>query len=249
MCIFLLVNYNLASSLSPSSHTYTRSHIHPFTYVCTHIPTFTHTYIPLQHIHTLHINTSAHTHTRTSPSKKKKQDACFQQLRTVEQLGYVVKCFGAVHETSGSLQTLVQSIDYTPQRVLGSIDSFLHSFLDTHLLNISSDGDTFSLQVNILRAKLLRRDLTIDEKTNRLWTQINTGMEQFDWNQQTVDVLARLSPSSLVEFYRQLVTDASRYRKMAIVVYGRGRDSNLSTFNFTYPLDYARLDQNRTTLP
>lgn len=217
----------------------------------TYPPSHTHTYLYNTYTpYTLTpLHTHIHAHLRPKKTNKKKQDACFQQLRTVEQLGYVVKCFGAVHETSGSLQTLVQSIDYTPQRVLGSIDSFLHSFLDTHLLNISSDGDTFSLQVNILRAKLLRRDLTIDEKTNRLWTQINTGMEQFDWNQQTVDVLARLSPSSLVEFYRQLVTDASRYRKMAIVVYGRGRDSNLSTFNFTYPLDYARLDQNRTTLP
>ena len=143
----------------------------------------------------------------------------------------------------------MQSIDYPPQRLLQSIESFLHSFLDTYLRNVTQDKGAFSSHVEVLRAKLLRKDLSIDEKTARLWYQIDSGMEQFDWNQQTVDVLAKVSPSSLVEFYRQLVIDSTRYRKLAIVVYGSGKESNLSAFNFTYSLDYARLDQYKSVLP
>ena len=159
----------------------------------------------------------------------------------------MVKCFGAVRGTTGAFQTLIQSFEYTPQRLLGSIDSFLQSFLDVYLQNITHDA--FSSQIEILRAKLLRKDLSIDEKMKRLWSQVGAGTEQFEWNQQTADVLAKVSPSSLVEFYRQLVIDAAKYRRLVIVVYGAGKDGDLTTFNFTHSLDYSRLDQYSTVLP
>lgn len=176
-------------------------------------------------------------------------DLCFQQLRTVEQLGYVVKCFSTAHETTGSFQILIQSAEYSPQRLLGSADSFLRSFMDTYLQNLLRENSTFSLHVGVLRAKLLQKDLSLGDKTSRLWNQIETGMEQFDWNQQTVDVLDRVSAPTLVEFYRQLVVDAAEYKKLAIVVYGLGRSGDLSVFNFTHSLDYWTLDRNRTVLP
>ena len=56
------------------------------------------------------------------------------------------------------------------------IDSFLESFVD--YLSGSVTGEEWERQVEVYRAALQRRDLTLADKSNRLWEQISNGKEK-----------------------------------------------------------------------
>ena len=58
--------------------------------------------------------------------------------------------------------------------MLRHIDSFLESFEDYLSGNVT--GEEWERQVEVYRAALQRRDLTLGDKNNRLWEQIRTGM-------------------------------------------------------------------------
>jgi len=69
---------------------------------------------------------------------------------------------------------VVQSQEYEPGEVLRRIDSFLESFED--YLSGSVTGEEWERQVEVYRAALQRRDLTLGDKSNRLWKQISNGI-------------------------------------------------------------------------
>jgi len=71
---------------------------------------------------------------------------------------------------------VVQSQEYEPGEVLRHIDSFLESFED--YLSGSVTGEEWERQVEVYRAALRRRDLTLADKSNRLWEQISNGKEK-----------------------------------------------------------------------
>ena len=68
---------------------------------------------------------------------------------------------------------VVQSQEYEPGEVLRRIDNFLESFED--YLSGSVMGEEWERQVEVYRATLQRRDLTLADKSSRLWKQISNG--------------------------------------------------------------------------
>lgn len=173
------------------------------------------------------------------------QDECFTQLRTKEQLGYVVFCFSAVRDGVGSFQTVVQSQVYTPERVLNSTLSFLDAFYnnEVHSGNFSSD---FASKVEVLRETLTKRDLKLEDKTKRLWTQVLSGQHQFSFQEQQVDMLGKLSVDHFRVFYNSLLLDRESQRRLILVVYGKGQMYDPPVTNM---INYQRLNQTSTVLP
>ena len=174
------------------------------------------------------------------------QDECFYQLRTVEQLGYVVFCFQTTYSGIASFQVLVQSQEYNVSYVLGEIDQFLENFGASTITNFTkrSLGERKSLYASLLRQK----SQTLTEESDRLWSEIAIGREQFDFNNQLINTLDAITPDSLLDFYTRYITDSAQYRKLVVGVYGEGKMVDLAQ-DSTYCLDYDTVDHSVLDYP
>lgn len=174
------------------------------------------------------------------------QDECFYQLRTVEQLGYVVFCFQASYSGIASFQLLVQSQEYNASYVLQEIDLFLENFGNSTIENMTVGS--LKKQKKLYASTLRQRSQTLTEESDRLWVEIATGREQFNYNDQILKTLNTISPESLQQFYTQHITDSSQYRKLVLGVYGADKAVDFSQ-DSTYCLDWNTLDQSTLEFP
>lgn len=174
------------------------------------------------------------------------QDECFTELRTNEGLGYVVSCFSTSNEGIGSFQALVQSEEFLPEEVLDSMDSFLNTFYEE---TVTSDdfSTNFSKTVEVLRQTLLRRDLRLEDKTDKLWAQILSGQQQFNFRDQLVAKLPQLTPEGFQQFYNETIVEQDSRHRLVVVVYGLDKDFDL-LMDVDNLVDYDHLDQTSTTL-
>lgn len=173
------------------------------------------------------------------------QDECFTQLRTKEKLGYVVFCFNAVHQGIGSFQTVVQSQAYSPEHVLNSTMQFLNNFYVNTATSANFTSD-FDSKVRVLRETLTKRDLKLEDKTDRIWVQVTSGQHQFNFTQQQVAQLDSLTPKGFTDFYHDLLLNKGVWRRLVVVVHKKGAEFDLPVEDL---IDYQNLDQSSTTLP
>ncbi|KAL8106522.1 hypothetical protein AgCh_023328 [Apium graveolens] len=97
------------------------------------------------------------------------EEPLFNQLRTKEQLGYVVDCSPRVTYRILGFCFRVQSSEYNPNHLQGRIDEFINSL--GKLLN-GLDNESFMNYKSGLTAKLLEKDPSLAYETNRFWGQI-----------------------------------------------------------------------------
>ncbi|RID48912.1 hypothetical protein BRARA_I05386 [Brassica rapa] len=93
------------------------------------------------------------------------EEPLFNQLRTKEQLGYVVECGPRFTYRVHGFCFCVQSSKYGPVHLFGRIDNFIK---DIEGLLIQSFGDYRSGVI----ARLLEKDPSLLSETNELWSQI-----------------------------------------------------------------------------
>jgi insulysin len=103
-------------------------------------------------------------------------EPCFDQLRTKEQLGYVVFSGATVHNTWIGYRILIQS-EKTPTYLEGRIDSFLTSLAQ----EIGEMSDlTFQKHKRSLINKRLERLKNLTQETGRFWNHILSEAYDFD---------------------------------------------------------------------
>ena len=174
------------------------------------------------------------------------QDECFNQLRTIEQLGYVAFCFQNTYSTVGSFQVVVQSEEYNASYVLREINQFLDNF---GLSTIANLNDTALATQRELYASVLRKkSQTLTEESDRLWGEIETGREQFDYKSQVLRALSGTTVRDIKDFYTRHITDSDQYRKLVVAVYGEGKEVDFSQ-DFSYCIDYDTLDHTVSQYP
>ncbi len=176
------------------------------------------------------------------------QDACFTQLRTEEQLGYVVFCFNTINEGISSFQTLIQSETFDPDRVLNSTLSFLTSFYHQTLLSPNFTS-SFNESAYVLGQSLGASDVKLTDKTDRLWDEIVSGQLQFNKTDQLLAALGKLDYQGFLQFYNDTILREDSYRRLMIVVYGKGKGFEFDDTLVDYHVDYASLNQTQLTLP
>lgn len=102
-------------------------------------------------------------------------EPAFDQLRTKEQLGYVVFSGSRMARATMQYRVIIQS-ERTPQYLEQRIESFLDGFRTT--LNNMSEAD-FEGHKRSLITKRLEKMKNLDQESNRLWTHIDS--EYFDF--------------------------------------------------------------------
>jgi insulysin len=136
------------------------------------------------------------------------QEPCFDQLRTKEQLGYLV--FSSVRKSIGSMgfRILVQS-----ERDAAYVESRIDAFLDTFKAQLEGMTDAeFAAQRDSLAHKKLEVPKNLYEESSRFWFHIHSGY--YDFLQRDVDVAAlrQLERKDVVAMFNEHIHQSSSTR-------------------------------------
>lgn len=142
----------------------------------------------------------------------------FHELRTVQQLGYMV--FEGVMDNDGiaGVYVIVQSTVADPDDLLERIDKFLKDVREDLLDDMSEDK--FNDYVKALVAKKAEPDRTISRQAIRFWLEIDKGFLQFDRRAKEIDALQRLTKEEVVRLFDDCIADKACRRRVVLQVYG-----------------------------
>jgi secreted Zn-dependent insulinase-like peptidase len=157
----------------------------------------------------------------------------------------VVFCFSGVNQGIGSFQTLVQSEEFTPEQVFNSTVDFLANFYSDTVLS-QNFTDDFPDKVEVLRQSLNKRDLKLEDKTMRVWTQVQSGQRHFDFREQQLELLNVLDAEKFSSFYESLLLRDETQKRLVVVVYGEDKDYDPPAKDL---IDYWHLNPTSTILP
>ncbi len=149
--------------------------------------------------------------------------AFFTQLRTEQQLGYVVAAVNANFHHQAGLAFIVQSPVASP----AALEQAILSFLDQQVpaLEALSDEDFATNQAGLISA-LRAKDQNLHARAERMWRNLNLGITSFDYRRQLAERVKRLNKRVMVEFLRRLRDRAHATR---LVIYNLGQFSEAPT--------------------
>ena len=141
-------------------------------------------------------------------------EGCYNQLRTQEQLGYIV--FSGVRRSNGAqgFRVIVQS-ERHPEYLDSRIEAFLGS-LEKSLGELGEDE--FKTQVEALATKRLEKPKKLSVKNGRFWSEILSQHYNFDRDVLEVEALRGLTKEDVLTFYRTHIADTSSRRKLSCQV-------------------------------
>ncbi|KAJ7565037.1 hypothetical protein O6H91_02G045200 [Diphasiastrum complanatum] len=154
----------------------------------------------------------------------------FHQLRSVEQLGYVVVLMQRNDSGTRGAQFIIQSTVKDPQGIDQRVEVFLESF--EAILQKLTD-DEFKRNVNSLIDMKLEKHKNLWEETSFYWKEIDIGTLKFDRQEAEVAVLKTVEKQHLLDFYNQQFKCACSRRKLSIQVYGTAhiKELELALYN------------------
>jgi len=122
----------------------------------------------------------------------------FQQLRTEQQLGYIVSAFSWVQREVPGLVLLIQSPSDDSQVVAGAMDQFMQG------VEGGLDAQQFDRHKTALRNDILRPHKNIWERAEFYWQSIAKHQYDFDSRQSLVQALDSLTLQSWLEYYQRV---------------------------------------------
>ncbi|XP_021909698.1 nardilysin-like, partial [Carica papaya] len=150
------------------------------------------------------------------------EEPLFNQLRTKEQLGYVVECSPRITYRIHGFCFSVQSSKYNPVYLQSRIDSFINGLEE---LLEGLDDESFDDYKNGLVAKLLEKDPSLTYETNRFWGQIVDKRYMFDMSQKEADELRSIQKKDVIDWYRTYFLKSSpKRRRLAVRIWGCNTD-------------------------
>ncbi|KAJ8906920.1 hypothetical protein NDN08_003404 [Rhodosorus marinus] len=147
------------------------------------------------------------------------REPCSNQLRTVEQLGYVVHSSMTKYNNVIGLQFIVQSPTSSPQTVNDRIEAFLKTFEELVLKPMPHEQ--FKKYVEGLRTFKREKDGKLSILTSRIWTEILNETFVYDRKQAEEKALQQVTHENVVDLFRRRVSrNAGERRKLSVHVHG-----------------------------
>ncbi|XP_018441552.2 nardilysin-like [Raphanus sativus] len=142
----------------------------------------------------------------------------FNQLRTKEQLGYVVECGPRLTYRVHGFCFCVQSSKYGPTHLLGRVDNFIK---DIEALLEQLDEESFEDYRSGMIARLLEKDPSLLSETNELWSQIVDKRYMFDFSHKEAEELRSIEKRDVIKWYKTYFRESSpKCRRLAVRVWG-----------------------------
>ncbi|CUM65732.1 uncharacterized protein PRCAT00003380001 [Priceomyces carsonii] len=133
-------------------------------------------------------------------------EPCFNQLRTKEQLGYVVFSGTRLTRTTLGFRILVQSertTDYLEYRIA----DFLKGF--GIFVNQKLTSDQFNKFKQSLKTKKLAKLKNLNEEASRFWESITSGYYNFEERCKHAEYLDHITRADFVAFFNNYISDES----------------------------------------
>ncbi|CAI5718994.1 unnamed protein product [Hyaloperonospora brassicae] len=146
------------------------------------------------------------------------KEPCFNQLRTQEQLGYLV--FSGIMHMEGVVyfRVLIQSDVASPQLLDQRIELFVARFRS---VIAEMPADVWVKQVNAVAKALLEKPKHELDESMRAWREIANEMFVFDRRQRMAAIVSTLQPRDLLAFYDSFIAGKGERRsKLSIRLYG-----------------------------
>ncbi|ORY69720.1 peptidase M16 inactive domain-containing protein [Pseudomassariella vexata] len=146
-------------------------------------------------------------------------EPAFDQLRTKEQLGYVVFSGLRGCSTTYGFRFIIQS-----ERTSEYLESRIDSFLTQQLTALAEMSDTeFESHKRSVIIKRLEKLKNLDQETGRHWSQIANEYYDFEAAQEDAAHVKILTKSDMLEFYSTYIAPTSAVRaKLAVYLIARG---------------------------
>lgn len=144
-------------------------------------------------------------------------EPCFNQLRTKEQLGYVVFSGYRLSRSYFGLRFLVQSerpCEYLEFR----IEEFLKKFKNKNLGSELTD-EAFDKFKQSLKNKKLTKLKNLSEESSRFWNSINDGYYDFAQKAKDAEVLDSITKEEFLDFFNSYFDVDSASKSARLCVY------------------------------
>jgi insulysin len=166
-------------------------------------------------------------------------EPAFDQLRTKEQLGYVVFTGSRDFDTRTGFRFLIQS-ERPPQYLESRIDAFIDQYTQV-LENMS--GDDFEGHKRSVISRRLEKLKNLDQESHRHWAHIWTGTYNFELAFQDAENVKNITKDEVVEVWHRLIHPASEKRaKLSVRLFALGAlssDENISELVKDLEMDEA----------
>ncbi|KAI1098208.1 LuxS/MPP-like metallohydrolase [Jackrogersella minutella] len=140
-------------------------------------------------------------------------EPAFDQLRTKEQLGYVVFSGLRSSATTYGFRFIIQS-----ERTSEYLESRIDSFLATQTVSLEDMNDTdFESHKRSVIIKRLEKLKNLDQETGRHWAQINNEYYDFESAQRDAAQVKQLTKAEMVEFFATYIEPTSPTRAKLVV--------------------------------
>ncbi|KAI9295016.1 hypothetical protein K502DRAFT_316239 [Neoconidiobolus thromboides FSU 785] len=140
-------------------------------------------------------------------------EPAFNQLRTVEQLGYIVYGGAASEYSVGGISFTIQS-EFNPIYLESRIEAFLDKYLN--LLENYTDEE-FQNKVQAFITIKLKKDDNIFEFAYNKWAPIDSGFYDFDEAESAVSILRNITKDNMIGFFKKYaIRGSSNRRKLSV---------------------------------
>jgi insulysin len=138
----------------------------------------------------------------------------YNQLRTIEQIGYIVFSRTRADHNTASFSLILQSSEKSPVYMLERSDIFMRSFHET-LKNM--EEEEIKQHITSLIAKKLEKDKQLKHETLRYWSELIQNQYCFDRRERQVAILEKLTKRDLVQFFEDFVLEEGKKRCRIII--------------------------------
>jgi len=165
------------------------------------------------------------------------QNPCFEELRTKQQLGYIVFSGSRMKHHTWSFVCLVQGATTSPEEVYTRIIEFLESYRATQLQNMEEEG--LVVVKEGLITQLLQKDQSLEAECMRHWGNIQDE-SPLGLNTMLATAVMEITKEDLIQFFDSFLAAGAR-RAFVAAAHGSGHPWNgpteESSANVTYVPD------------
>ena len=147
----------------------------------------------------------------------------FSELRTEQQLGYIVTMTNRTFKDQGGMAFIVQS----PVASAARIETATLEFMQKQLpLLAELSEETFAQHKASLIGNLTERDKNLGDRSRRYWADLSAGVTTFDSQARIADLVGDLSKAEMIDYVRGVI---ERLNSARVLIFSRGRFEEVPT--------------------
>jgi len=152
----------------------------------------------------------------------------FDDLRTKQALGYIVRLGTKEHRDVNGVFCLVQSSVKSPEYLQNTISEFFRSFKWEEI-----DAETYETFVNSVIVELKQKDLKLEEEMARNFQEIKSKNYKFDKREHCVELLKTIKIEEVKDLFNKLFFEEVRRLDIALVAHCHQEENeNLEKQNY-----------------